>query len=95
MSRYIVCVYRADGSVFKSEAPETEIDASKSEMEKQGGKVHQAYNASFLRGFSATLPATYASQLEQATKDGTHPSMYVAFFNRSEYIEKDSSVHTK
>lgn len=77
MSRYIVCVYRADGSVFKSEAPETEIDASKSEMEKQGGKVHQAYNASFLRGFSATLPDTYALQVQEATKDDTHPFMYV------------------
>ncbi|AXA51590.1 uncharacterized protein MRET_3615 [Malassezia restricta] len=79
MSRYVV--------VFKSEAAESQIDAYKHDVEKQGGEVHQAYHASFLRGFSATLPATYASQLEQATKDGTHPSI--------EYIEKDSSVHTK
>lgn len=95
MSRYVVCVKFTDNSVFKSEAAESQIDAYKHDVEKQGGEVHQAYHASFLRGFSATLPATYASHLEQATKDGTHPSMYVAFFNRSEYIEKDSSVHTK
>lgn len=78
MSCYIVCVWRADSSVFRSEAPDSQIEASKNDVEKQGGEVHQTYNASFLRGFSATLPDTYASQLQEATKDGTHPSMYVA-----------------
>ena len=82
MSRYVVCVKFTDNSVFKSEAAESQVDAYKHDVEKQGGEVHQAYNASFLRGFSATLPAPYASHLQQATKDGMHPSMYVAFLTK-------------
>lgn len=64
-------------------------------MIKQGGQIHQVFDASFLRGFSASLPEEFATHVQKATEGGKHSFMYVPFwFIQSDYIETDRSAHT-
>ena len=48
-----------------------------SDVKEAGGQVHRKFDASFLRGFSASLPESYADKLQKAAQDGQHPKMYV------------------
>ncbi|KAI0645521.1 protease propeptide/inhibitor [Trametes meyenii] len=68
--------------VFKDHVPQSEIDKYANEVNSNGGAVGQRYNT-VLKGFSATIPESYLTQLQSFQGDII------------DYIEPDSIVTTQ
>lgn len=71
--------------IFKDEASDPDIEAAMSDVKEAGGQVQRKFDASFLRGFSASLPESYADKLQKAAQGGQHPKI--------EYLEADQAIH--
>ncbi|RKP14448.1 hypothetical protein BJ684DRAFT_8576 [Piptocephalis cylindrospora] len=66
--------------IFKKDAPQEAIDNMMSSVSSEGGEVQHHYKMSKMRGFSATIPDTFLTNL---TGD-----QYI------DYIEPDGEVTT-
>ncbi|EIW63528.1 protease propeptide/inhibitor [Trametes versicolor FP-101664 SS1] len=68
--------------VFKDHVTQSEIDKYASQVNSNGGEVQQRYD-SVLKGFSATIPDQFLTQLQSLQSDTI------------DYIEPDSIVTTQ
>ncbi|EPQ57448.1 hypothetical protein GLOTRDRAFT_127803 [Gloeophyllum trabeum ATCC 11539] len=69
--------------VFKQDATQEDIDKCTNELTAAGGEVKDRYDT-IMKGFSATIPATFLLQLQNLQNNGP-----------IDYIEPDSTVTTQ
>ncbi|EIM84812.1 serine proteinase inhibitor IA-1 [Stereum hirsutum FP-91666 SS1] len=69
--------------VFKKNVTSDTIDKHGQELSNAGGSIHNKFDSSIMKGFSATIPEAYLQQLQSLQGD------------EIDYIEPDGIVTTQ